>query len=85
MPLVIAATSLVIRTMYLAGHIVGAMARISAIRTMLLAAHIVVAMARTALEELASPIKIASAQRARTSPTRNLPNYTFRKMYACVF
>jgi hypothetical protein len=84
MPLVIAATCLDIRTMYLAGHIIVAMARISVIGTMLLAAHIVVAMTRT-FEELASTIKIASEQRGRTSPTRNLPNYTFSKMYACVF
>jgi hypothetical protein len=84
MSLVIAATSLDIRTLCLAGHIIVAMARISVIRTMLLAAHIVVAMART-FEERASPIKIASEQRARTSPTRNLPNYKSRKMYACVF
>jgi len=72
--LVIAATSLDIRTIYLAGHIIFAMARVSDIRTMLLAAHIVGAMTRT-FEELASTIKIASEQRARTSPTRNLPNY----------
>jgi archaellum component FlaG (FlaF/FlaG flagellin family) len=65
MSLVIASTSLVIRTMLLAAHIVGAMTR--------------------TFEELASTIKIASEQGARPSPTRNPPNYKFRKMYACVF